>query len=172
MKDRVFVKFFGFFLILVLCIGALAACAGSDGQNGVDGRDGRSAFELFMERFPDYEGDEEQWLDDLLNGVFVVPPVYHTVEFVIFGEVVKVIQVRHGERIARPQFPEGYGTQGWFFRYFEYFSDCDEQYPGGFYCEDVMWVWVISVVVGDITLYNDNFFDWSLYDYCDCVWCT
>jgi hypothetical protein len=44
-----------------------------------------------LERFPDYEGDEEKWLDDLLNGVFVAPPVYHTVDFVIWGDVVKSI---------------------------------------------------------------------------------
>jgi hypothetical protein len=81
--------------------------------------------------------------------------------------------VRHGERIERSQFPEGYGTMVWFYLYYEYFSDCDEQFPGGFHCEYVMWVWVQSVVVANTTLYKEKFVDWENYhEDCGCTWCA
>ena len=40
---------------------------GKDGTNGKDGLDGKSAYELFCEIYG-YEGTEEQWLTDLING--------------------------------------------------------------------------------------------------------
>ena len=44
---------------------------GQDGQNGTqgaDGEDGLSAYEIYIKYHPDYEGDEEQWIHDLING--------------------------------------------------------------------------------------------------------
>ena len=38
------------------------------GLPGKDGKDGKSAYELYKEQYPNYEGNEEQWLDDLING--------------------------------------------------------------------------------------------------------
>jgi len=35
---------------------------GSDGKDGVDGKDGKTAFETFLEYYPDYTGTEEDWI--------------------------------------------------------------------------------------------------------------
>ena len=40
---------------------------GIDGSNGENGKDGKSAYELYKEIYG-YEGTEEEWLDDLVNG--------------------------------------------------------------------------------------------------------
>ena len=53
---------------------------GEDGKDGVDGTNGKSAYELYKEKFG-YEGTEEQWLSDLINGKLVTDYHEHT-----FGE--------------------------------------------------------------------------------------
>ena len=53
---------------------------GVDGVNGTNGTDGKSAYELYKEKFG-YEGTEEQWLSDLINGKLVTDYHEHT-----FGE--------------------------------------------------------------------------------------
>ena len=45
---------------------------GEKGQDGKDGKDGLSAYELFSQRCPSYEGSESQWLADLVNGNLTV----------------------------------------------------------------------------------------------------
>lgn len=35
---------------------------------GAAGEDGLSAYEIYMKYYPDYTGDEEQWINDLING--------------------------------------------------------------------------------------------------------
>ncbi len=42
--------------------------AGKNGEDGKDGEDGKSAFEIYCAAHPEYEGDEAQWMDDLVNG--------------------------------------------------------------------------------------------------------
>ncbi len=39
-----------------------------DSLTGDQGEQGPSAYEIYLIHFPDYVGDEEQWLDDLING--------------------------------------------------------------------------------------------------------
>ena len=41
---------------------------GTDGKDGQDGKDGLSAFELFKKYYPFYDGNEEDWIADLVNG--------------------------------------------------------------------------------------------------------
>ncbi len=45
---------------------------GKDGADGQNGKDGLSAYELFLQRCPSYEGSEGQWLADLVNGNLTV----------------------------------------------------------------------------------------------------
>ena len=41
---------------------------GKDGVNGQDGKDGLSAFDIFKKYYPFYDGSEEEWIADLVNG--------------------------------------------------------------------------------------------------------
>ena len=38
------------------------------GPKGEDGFNGKSAYEIYLENFPDYIGDEQKWLNDLITG--------------------------------------------------------------------------------------------------------
>jgi len=42
--------------------------AGADGADGADGVDGDSAYDIYVEKFPGYTADDEQWVRDLANG--------------------------------------------------------------------------------------------------------
>lgn len=58
-------------LVLTLENGELinvGVVVGGDGLNGKDGENGRSAYELYIEAYPDYQGTEEEWLADLAEG--------------------------------------------------------------------------------------------------------
>lgn len=41
---------------------------GKDGVDGKDGKDGLSAFDIFKKYYPFYDGSEEEWIADLVNG--------------------------------------------------------------------------------------------------------
>lgn len=41
---------------------------GQDGEDGEDGVDGQSAFEIYIDHYPGYDGDEKEWLRDLAEG--------------------------------------------------------------------------------------------------------
>lgn len=41
-----------------------------DITNGTSGEDGKSAFEIFKEYNPNYEGNEKDWINDIINGEF------------------------------------------------------------------------------------------------------
>ncbi len=41
-----------------------------DITNGENGEDGHSAFEIFKEYYPEYEGSEKEWIEDIINGKF------------------------------------------------------------------------------------------------------
>lgn len=55
-------------LLIVVMVFSFAACSGFAGQNGSNGTNGKSAFELFKIQYPEYTGNEAQWIDDLING--------------------------------------------------------------------------------------------------------
>lgn len=52
-------------LVTILCI--CAVCMLASCQNNEQGEDGKSAYELYKDKFG-YQGTEEQWLSDLVNG--------------------------------------------------------------------------------------------------------
>lgn len=41
---------------------------GLNGKDGTDGQNGKSAYELYIEQFPDYKGTELDWIKDLTEG--------------------------------------------------------------------------------------------------------
>ena len=54
--------------VLTLCsmLALLAACGG--GKSSESGESAKSAYQQYIEKYPDYDGTEEEWLKDLLDG--------------------------------------------------------------------------------------------------------
>ena len=86
----------------------------AEGKDGQDGKPGKSAYQIYKEIFG-YEGTEEEWLIELINGT-LVEPTYHTVSLK-YNEYDSPItqKIKHGEKVARPENPsrEGYVFEGW-----------------------------------------------------------
>ena len=91
---------------------------GSDGENGSDGKDGvngKSAYEIYKEKYG-YEGTEEQWLDDLVNGRLALKDKYTVTFDSDGGSEVKSQEVSDGRKANEPDAPTktGYTFGGWF----------------------------------------------------------
>ena len=91
---------------------------GSDGVNGSDGKDGvngKSAYEIYKEKYG-YEGTEEQWLDDLVNGRLALKDKYTVTFDSDGGSEVKSQEVSDGKKATEPDAPNktGYTFGGWF----------------------------------------------------------
>lgn len=94
---------------------------GQDGQNGVqgsDGDDGLSAYEIYVKYHPDYEGDEEQWIHDLINGD-LYEANYWTLTFETNGgTTIDPVQILDKEILAHylPDSPkkDGFVFDGWY----------------------------------------------------------
>ena len=91
---------------------------GVDGENGSDGKDGvngKSAYEIYKEKYG-YEGTEEQWLDDLVNGRLALKDKYTVTFDSDGGSEVKSQEVSDGKKATEPDAPTktGYTFGGWF----------------------------------------------------------
>ena len=91
---------------------------GKDGINGSDGKDGvngKSAYEIYKEKYG-YEGTEEQWLDDLVNGRLALKDKYTVTFDPDGGSEVKSQEVSDGKKANEPDAPTktGYTFGGWF----------------------------------------------------------
>ena len=96
-------------------IGNLKGEKGEAGQDGQDGQNGLSAYELYKNRYPEYAGNEDQWISDLVNGKLKTE--FYTVTFKNGETIVKTISVAHGEKIKDiPENPiqDGKLFVGWF----------------------------------------------------------
>ena len=57
--------------VLTLCsmLALLAACGGGKpSESSESGESAKSAYQQYIEKYPDYDGTEEEWLKDLLDG--------------------------------------------------------------------------------------------------------
>lgn len=81
---------------------------------GTSGTDGLSAFDLYIETHPEYEGDEAQWLDDLVNGRLGNEEL-KTIKYVVDGVEVSSVSAKVGKGLVKPENPtkEGYTFKGW-----------------------------------------------------------
>lgn len=80
---------------------------GKNGTNGQDGQNGKSAYELYVESHPDYKGNEEQWLDDLVNGrLGEKQSTTYTVTFVLgYDQRTFTQYVEGGKKAKKPDDP-------------------------------------------------------------------
>ncbi len=163
------------------------------GEKGENGADGKSAYELYKEKFG-YEGTEEQWLIDLANGNLAVVET-HTVTFDAQGgsPVPEAQEIRHGEKLTRPDDPtlEGFVFDGWYYQcekwsfvgfvvtedmtltaqWSEADSGCEVTYANGFDMDNSGEIPVLSKTVSNATDNYDMAQDiqvsknctWSLY---------
>ena len=88
---------------------------GEKGSDGVDGVNGKSAYEIYKEKYG-YEGTEEQWLDDLVNGRLALKDKYTVTFDSDGGSEVKSQEVSDGKKANEPDAPTktGYTFGGWF----------------------------------------------------------
>ena len=87
-------------------------------KSSITGATGKSAYELFKELHPEYDGDEEKWLDDLVNGRLSEGQFkYFTVTFYDEnGNVLSTEKVLNSSAIEKPDTPlkTGYIFTGWY----------------------------------------------------------
>ena len=90
---------------------------GEQGPQGERGDNGKSAYEIYKEAHPEYEGDEQQWLDDLVNGrLGTEEPTTYTVTFDLgYGGRTFTQEVVDGKKVKKPEDPErnGYYFLDW-----------------------------------------------------------
>ncbi len=89
---------------------------GDDGSNGINGVNGKSAYEIYCELYG-YEGSEEQWITDLIEGKLT----QYTVHFNLNGgdggeEFEETVQVPAGAALLNLPIPmrTGYTFAGWY----------------------------------------------------------
>ena len=90
---------------------------GAQGNPGQDGNDGKSAYEIYKEYHPDYQGNEEQWLLDLINGNLIeVDKVKITFVNTFTGEQ-QVIYIDKGTSLSNVPVAllNGYKFEGWYY---------------------------------------------------------
>lgn len=88
----------------------------TNGENGENGATGKSAYEQYADAYG-YDGDEKQWLCDLINGRLAGQKDVYTVSFdSAGGGRVESQAVRNGEKAAKPVDPvrENYTFEGWY----------------------------------------------------------
>ena len=59
----------------------LEALRGPQGQQGATGQSGLSAYELYKKQYPNYQGTEEQWLNDLASGALSTTKSYQVITY-------------------------------------------------------------------------------------------
>lgn len=81
----------------------------------IKGQDGKSAYELYKDKFG-YEGTEEEWLSDLVNGNLATKVRYPVTFDSAGGSDVPTQEIEEGGKVAEPEIPtrKGYTFKGWF----------------------------------------------------------
>jgi uncharacterized repeat protein (TIGR02543 family) len=97
-------------------VGNILGTKGVDGQDGADGEDGLSAYEIYIANYPDYQGDEEQWLEDLINGNLAEVQTFIVTFDSNGGTSVPSQQVKRLDKVTKPLDPTktGYTFDGWY----------------------------------------------------------
>jgi M6 family metalloprotease-like protein/uncharacterized repeat protein (TIGR02543 family) len=99
----------------------------------LNGTSGESAYDIYIKYHSDYQGTEEQWIDDLVNGRL---GDQHKVTFESNGgSSISSQSVFNGDKVTKPNDPvkEGYDFLGWYY-------------------QDELWIFIGYPVTSDIVL--------------------
>ena len=82
----------------------------------IKGQDGKSAYELYKEKYG-YEGTEEEWLFDLVNGNLATKIKYPVTFDSAGGSEVPTQEIEEGGKVMEPEPPTraGYTFLGWYY---------------------------------------------------------
>jgi M6 family metalloprotease-like protein len=83
----------------------------------VDGQNGASAFEIFLTYYPDYQGTEAEWIDDIINGNLILK-TFHTVSFdSMGGSPIPNQIIEDGKKVSKPIDPvkDDYSFVDWYY---------------------------------------------------------
>ncbi len=82
----------------------------------IKGQDGKSAYELYKDKFG-YEGTEEEWLFDLVNGNLATKIKYPVTFDSAGGSEVPAQEIEEGGKVMEPEPPTraGYTFLGWYY---------------------------------------------------------
>ena len=80
----------------------------TNGEKGDTGEDGQSVYELYKEAHPEYEGDLNTWLSDLVNGN-LYEKLRYTVTFKVDNETYTTQEVIKGDKVSKPVNPTKVG---------------------------------------------------------------
>jgi len=88
---------------------------GAQGEQGIQGEIGKSAYELYQATYG-YEGSEEEWLSDLVNGRLATLNTYTVTFNPNNGEEIFTQAISDGKKATAPIEPtkEGYDFLGWY----------------------------------------------------------
>ncbi|MCR3906505.1 MAG: InlB B-repeat-containing protein [Tenericutes bacterium] len=83
---------------------------------GNTGENGKSAYDLYKENNPDYIGDEQQWLDDLVNNRLGTKQTFKVTFDSNGGTSVEEQVIEPNNKATKPENPikEGYTFDGWY----------------------------------------------------------
>lgn len=84
-------------------------------STGSSGLNGLSAYEIYLLYNENYEGTEEEWILDLVNGNLKDKQLFY-VDFIIDGETVETQKIEIYGKAKKPENPEklGYVFKGWY----------------------------------------------------------
>lgn len=100
-------KIFSLFVTLLLCFAlmiSMVACTdvtgGEQGDDGDKGANGLSAYEIYLKYYPNYLGNERDWVDDMADGKLNIK---HSVTFYTSeGNVMYSVEVPHRNGLEKP----------------------------------------------------------------------
>jgi uncharacterized repeat protein (TIGR02543 family) len=84
----------------------------------------KTPYQIYLEQYPDYTGDEVQWLDDLINGRLGEREVYTVTFNSNGGSAVASQQIGEGFKATEPTEPTrlGYTFEGWYYNGYDRWS--------------------------------------------------
>ena len=88
---------------------------GYQGEKGETGDNAVTPYELYISLNPDYQGTEQDWLNELANGL-AGEQIFHTVSFnTDGGSEIASQSILHGEKAVKPENPVkgGFIFTGW-----------------------------------------------------------
>ena len=103
---------------LIITLGGIEVNLGNiKGDIGETGNDGKSAYEIYLEYYPEYDKSEKEWLEDLINGELGKNNKHKVTFNYNNGEDNTEVFIDHSYKLVEPEVPhnEDYEFIGWYY---------------------------------------------------------